>query len=716
MTTYAIDFETWCELDLSVVGSAAYIEHESFTPTLVALSGRSTTGSVTTKVLDLLPSCPDLEANLDELRIFTNEIGVYQEHTDEDLMFNGASKCLAHNSEFEAQIIRKLFGAQVPLLDTAVLARMAGLSGGLDAAAEQLLQEGKLKGHRELKKKFALCPTVPEWEDVKSDPDWDKYRAYAARDAELLFSLEEGVYEILVYDLSYRNKRQQALTDLMNRRGWFVDLEEVELMSLRAQLNTKQAQEEFFTKYFQPDEPRINLNSLPQMKKWCASKGVRVDSFAADQIVKTIKRINKARPNPDPNTQAVLDLLHLKQALGGSSLSKLEVIKRMISKDGRLRNQYLHSGAGQTRRTTGTGVQMQNLKRLGSHINMEDLSDLRITFTNEELADNIRQLFQAEAPEGMLIVGDFSSIESRGLAFLAGADWKLQAYREGKDAYKVNAVKFYGVRYEDVTPEQRKFGKVGELSCGYNAGSAAVQSFAEGMGVNLTTTEAAEIVTQWRDANPEIVKLWKQLDDSLHECLRTGISALRLPHAHLEISFTAVPSPASLQAIRPGAKDICIQVMNSLPRVPDFTRIFRGAYFKGSQIVYHKPSSAVNSAPWSDTFMDPKTKQRRNYTIYGGKLTGILTQSFCREIFFSVLEKVETHFSRYANTKVIGQFHDEIVVEWSPPSMSNKGQDTAPEILYQLAVMDLKKLMSPISGFGELPIAADVHGAHRYIK
>ena len=716
MTTYAIDFETWCELDLSVVGSAAYIEHESFTPTLVSLSRRTMMGLVTTKVLDLLPSCPAIEANLKELYVFLQEIGVHPEHAGTDLKVNNTSNCLAHNSEFEAQIIRKLFGVQVSLLDTAVLARMAGLSGGLDAATEQLLQKGKLKGHRELKKKFATCPKVPEWEDVKSDPDWDKYREYAARDSELLFHLEKGVRDTLMGDLTYGNKSQQALTDLMNRRGWFVDLEEVELMSLRAQLNTRRAQEEFFTKYFQPGEPRINLNSLPQMKKWCVSKGVRVDSFAADQIVKTIKRINKARPNPDPNTQAVLDLLHLKQELGGSSLSKLEVIKRMVSKDGRLRNQYLHCGAGQSRRTTGTGVQMQNLKRLGLQIDMDDLSDLSVEFTNEALADNIRQLFQAEDPRGMLIVGDFSSIESRGLAFLAGADWKLQAYRDGKDAYKVNAVKFYGVRYEDVTPEQRKFGKVGELSCGYNAGPAAVQSFAEGMGVNLNPQQAAEIVTQWRDANPEVVQLWKKLDDALRKCLQTGASALRLDSAHIWIHFKAVASPDSLLAIKPGAKDINIQVMTAMDRVPDFTRVFRGAYFKGSQIVYHKPSAAVNSAPWSDTFMDPKTKQRRNYTIYGGKLTGILTQSFCREIFFSVLERVEKHFSQYANTKVIGQFHDEIVVEWSPPNKTLEHTGVVPYMYYERAVGDLKKLMSPLSGFGSLPIEADVHGAHRYIK
>src|SRR5690606_6597077 len=137
---------------------------------------------------------------------------------------------------------------------------------------------------------------------------------------------------------------------------------------------------------------------------------------------------------------------------------------------------------------------MQNLKRLGS--TPDDVSDVS-DWSLEDLSRNVRQIFTASRPDGALIVCDLASIESRGLAFLADAEWKLSAFRHGKDMYKVLASLMTGVPYDRIDKAQRMMGKVGELSCGYGAGPGAVKDFAEKMGVNLSELGATENVQHW---------------------------------------------------------------------------------------------------------------------------------------------------------------------------------------------------------------------------
>src|SRR5690606_8354579 len=112
--------------------------------------------------------------------------------------------------------------------------------------------------------------------------------------------------------------------------------------------------------------------------------------------------------------------------------------------------------------------------------------------------------FRSSSPYGQLIVADFASIESRGLAYLAGEQWKLDAYRRGEDVYKAQAVKIFKLgSVDDVDKSQRTTGKVGELSCGYGAGPVAVKDFAAKMHVEMSEAQAGKLVRDWRDANPK---------------------------------------------------------------------------------------------------------------------------------------------------------------------------------------------------------------------
>jgi hypothetical protein len=562
----------------------------------------------------------------------------------------------------------------------------------------------KVEAGKALIKKFCMGG-LKTYDQYTQDPDWTDFEYYCSTDAALSWRLAQ------YHSLSSDEISFNSITTAMNRTGWYVDVAEVEQMQELADKNKSEALALF--QYEHDPKGELNLNSLKQMKEWCLARGVSATSFSEDAVVKLLAKFAK-REETHGLTEGQKDvrfMLQTKLTLGGSSLSKLEVIKRLVSKDGRLRDQYMHAGAGQSMRTSGRGVQMQNLKRLTNKLNMDDRYVLAQA-SNDELASNIRQLFKAEHPEGQLIVGDFSAVESRGLAYLADEEWKLDEFRKGRDLYKVLAAKKYGVAYEDVDSEMRRFGKVGELSCGYGAGAVAVRTFAAGMGIELTDREAQEIVTGWREVNSTIVDFWAELDEALHIAVGSQQTAtLPLAGGLHELRVIPMVAPDSLLAMHPGAVSLKLSVRHSAHRQISMQRYFVGCHLVGNNIGYYKPNETIAGKPWKNTFRDPKTGQTKRFTIYGGKLAGILTQSFCRELFFRVLRYVSCDMV-YPNLKLIGQFHDEIVLEWSP---IESVEDREQAVTLEYAVKKLERLMST-SPMLDFPLAAEVKYDHRYTK
>lgn len=681
-----LDFETYCELDLKKVGLDNYVSHPSF-QVLLAATMDDEPASQPTCSYNLLP---DYYARRSDLTKLKNTL----QHR---------SIC-AHNSGFEAACLRFLFPGEdlgIFWADTAMMSRMAGGSSSLEKAAKQFLDHDvKMPEGKRLIKKFCTGPECPKASDVLGTADWSTFVTYCIQDARLTLVLHNTLVKGMnKCNVEFHNQR---ITDNMNVTGWHVDLESVNWMLEVSQINKDQALEEFHEKY-QPDRS-LNVNSLKQLKEWCAARGVRATSFAEDAVATMLAAVDRriAAKGLTPELEQVAALLQLKQILGGSSLSKLPKILDLTGPDGRLRHQYMHAGAGQTGRTSGTGVQMQNLKRLDQVLDLDDKYNLGFP-DNETLAGNVRQLFTAEHPYGALIVGDFSSVESRGLAYLAGEEWKLAEYRKGRDMYKVLAAKNYGIDYEQVNYDQRRFGKVGELSCGYGAGASAVQSFADGMGVKLTLDEAQKVVNDWRNTNPKIVQFWKDLDAALQAMPSTTILDIGCGHYTLQISFQ--PALDSIQALHPGAQDARVTLTSKSGKAY-MTRIFRGVYRKGRQLVYHKPSSAMSGPVWKDNFVDPKTKRSKHYTIYGGKLAGILTQSFCREIFFDSLWRANILVNENPGLKLVGQFHDEIVVEYNPDGAQRDISE----------IVQLLKQAMEWTEVPNFPLAAEINYSHRYIK
>ena len=704
-----LDFETYGSRSLPEVGLDNYVSDPNFRPLLASIAVYRE-GVWTTNTFDFVVD-PDGENYLAFVHLMERE----------DVF-------IAHNRGFETRVLRRmgLLHPGITIMDSAVISRCTGGSSKLEFAAAQLLDMPKLESGRRLIQKFCIGPTPPHAEDVIDDPDWAEFKRYCERDA--LLSAWFAVRNAHSIG-TLREELYEEITSSMNELGWPVDLELVREMQARALRNADEALAEFRRRYDKDEfievkdksvlKPKLNLASGPQLKKWCADRGIKSSSFDDAHVQKLIDQIsNKLTQDAnfglhDPQRlpfekylgyREVLAMLRTKQIIGGSSLTKLPKILALTSEDGRLRNQYMHCGAGQTYRTSGTGVQMQNLKRLGAgRHDVDTIFDDNVEWSNEDLAANLRQCFTASHPQGALIVGDLSSVESRGLAFLAGEHDKLEAYRQGKDLYKVLAQKFYGVNYDDVSKEQRQTGKVGELSCGYGAAAGAVSSFAQKMGVEMSEEQAGVVVANWRQANPAIVALWDLLQTGLHLAADgTEWSASLANEFQISISFIEVP--ASLARQHPGCRSVQVRLDHS--KQPVLSRTFHGLYRRGRDICYYKPCETLGGQPWSAFYRNPKTKQLEFYRIYGGKLTGILVQSLCRELFFRILLRVYNIFYG-SGVELIGQFHDEIVLNWDPTRTSWSRE---------YAISRLERAMTDSSYITGFPLGAEVKSDYRYTK
>lgn len=694
-----LDFETYSATDLPTHGLERYVSCPTFQPLLASTCGHVGNGGRFYSAFDFVNDDTAVERLSHELY---------------------GKTIVAHNADFERRVLRWL-GIDLPakrFIDSAVVARAAGAGSKLEAAAPQLLNVDKMEEGRHLIRLFSMPGKYQEENGHgKFDPriiedhsfEWRQFLQYCQLDAKLgLRIAAEYLDRLTEKELGYA-----AVTMEMNDVGWPVDIELVEEMNRRYLENQQLALTDFLQTHdpFVGTEQQLNLNSLKQLKEWCAKRGIRTTSFDEKHVAALQRRIEKkldTMSTTDPkylSYHEVLALLKTKQILGRSSLKKLRTILD-TAVEGRLKGQYLHCGAGQTLRTSGRSVQMQNLKRLGGQV--EDVSvlidDPDSEWNNEQLAKNIRQVFTASEKGGRLIVGDFSSVESRGLAYLAKESWKLDSYRQGDDLYKVLASKIYNVPYENVDKGQRQVGKVGELSCGYGAGSGAVLTFAENMGVTMSEGEAQQLVNDWRQANPEIVRFWQLLDEMLHAAVAGAPSRVLFLHDGLRLQVRSTTTPESLLKQHPGAQSIMLQVMHNDGTV-FLRRYFHGCYERGRNVCYYKPSERKTGDLWRQRYMDPKTKQLRFYELYGGKLAGILTQSFCRELFFQSLHNVHDWCQRYESVTLVGQFHDEIVVDWRPHDLT----------LAQ-AKADLERMMSDPGRLKSFPLAAEIKDDYRYTK
>jgi DNA polymerase len=265
-----------------------------------------------------------------------------------------------------------------------------------------------------------------------------------------------------------------------------------------------------------------NPNSVPQLKAWLETVGVFCEGLDKETVKSLLGTVT------DPITRRVLEL---RQLLGKASTAKYKAMTNAACRDNRVRGLLQFYGAGRTGRWAGRLVQLQNLPQnhldhidqVRELVRSRDLETLEIIY--DSVPDVLSQLIRTALvtpEEHTFLVADFSAIEARVIAYLAGEQWRMDVFANGGDIYCSSASQMFKVPVEKhgVNGHLRQKGKVAELACGYGGGVNARKAFgADKMG--LTEPEMQEIVTQWRLASPTIPRLWSRVEDAAKAALKS---------------------------------------------------------------------------------------------------------------------------------------------------------------------------------------------------
>lgn len=626
----------------------------------------------------------------------------------------------AHNMPFDRRANERYYGLKDSVIwfDTmvgvrAILGASAGRSGymSLDKSAKLLLPQ-------EFHKDAAGADLMPyfsfpspkndfgriSWQQMKERHPikWEEYKHYCGQDANVAFHLAMLTESYLGKEAFERLVYEAEITYKMNRRGWPVDEHLLQVMADRAQENTSKSLDSLIEDYnpgwsttkkngdelFKP----LNLNSAVQLRKWLAEHDIVIDNAQADTITETIEMVED---NLDlrPDWAEVLAVLQTKVDLGGATLKKLEPLLKGMGADGRYRDAYNHIAASATHRTTSSGVQFQNMKRLPDIV--EDLTEKMIaSWNNGELAKNIRQLFMAEDPDGQIIVADLKSIEGLLVGWVFGVDWMVDAVRDGKDMYSMNATKRFGVPYESVQPAQRRLSKTGVLMGNYGGSVGAYLRQSPGS----TEEEARTNVRAYRDTVPNLVQAWWDLNDMLIECVEEGQSGLRLYNGY-NVTCSMI---GQLGELTDPTLEVCLNFQGK----PIFARLWHGVRIEEDGEGRKEITYAVAEEKKTATTMWKRlTSDGQKFRLYGGKLTGTLIQSLARELYFYQLTQLQSVMGG-SSTQIIGQLHDEVVCEWKPGGF---GLDRVERVIEE------KMTLVPWY-LAACPVRVKVSHARRYIK
>ena len=431
-----------------------------------------------------------------------------------------------------------------------VWAATLGLPMGLAKVGEVLaLDKQKMTEGRDLIRKFCI-PNKKTGERLmpeEAPEEWETFRRYNIRDVETEMGIQR---RISAFPCSEELWQEYWIDQRINDRGVEVDLT---LAKNAVEMSRTLSQD---LKDRMRDLTELeNPNSTAQLDLWLREHGVDMESLGKKDVAAVIDATD------DP---IIKEVLQLRLQSAKSSVKKYETMLRATCTDGRARGMFQFYGAMRTGRFAGRLLQLQNLPQ--NHIeNIElvrelarrgDLDALSMMF--DSVPDILSQLIRTAfvAREGSrFIVADFSAIEARVIAWLAGEEWRMKAFAEGKDIYCASASAMFGVPVvkHGINGELRQKGKVAELACGYGGSVGALKAFgADKMG--LTESEMQSIVDNWRASSPRIVQLWWDVDRAIKQTLEDGTT--HRTHGLMfslqkGILFIRLPSGRSLAYVKP---------------------------------------------------------------------------------------------------------------------------------------------------------------------
>ena len=435
-----------------------------------------------------------------------------------------------------------------------VWAAYMGLPLSLEGVGAVLgLEKQKLAEGKDLIKYFCqpCAPTKSNGQRTRNLPKhapdkWLTFKKYNIRDVETEMSIQARLSKYPVPDSVWE---EYHLDQEINDRGVGLDMELVRQaiqMDGRSRSELTQAMKELTS--------LDNPNSVQQMKQWLADNGVETDTLGK----KAVSELLKTAP---PQLQKVLTL---RQQLAKSSVKKYQAMETAVCADGRARGMFQFYGANRTGRWAGRIIQMQNLPQ--NHL--DDLSEARglvraggfdaLEMLYEDVPDTLSQLIRtAFVPQEnrKFIVADFSAIEARVIAWLAGEKWRQDVFAEGKDIYCASASQMFGVPVEKhgVNGHLRQKGKIAELALGYGGSVGALKAMGA-LEMGLSEDELPALVSAWRQANPKIVQLWWAVDRAVMDAVTRRTTTKThgiIFSARNGMLFITLPSGRSLAYVKP---------------------------------------------------------------------------------------------------------------------------------------------------------------------
>lgn len=469
------------------------------------------------------------------------------------------------------------------------------------------------------------------WHDTKK---WSLFKEYCVQDVvterELLKRLE-------LFPMPESEERQWRLDTLMNAYGVRADRE-----LIRGALLVDGISRERLTSEAVAISGVDNPNSAAQLMKWLSDNGTETPDLRKE----TVEELLRGRPEG-----AVRRMLELRQRLGKTSVRKYQAMEAAICEDGRIRGLTQYYGANRTGRWAGRLVQLQNLPR--NYIKSLDYArklakegnhdGIQLLYGNAQ--DTLSQLIRTAfiPSEGnRLVVADFSAIEARVIAWLAGERWVNDVFATHGKIYEATASQMFHVPIEKIVkgnPEYslRQKGKVATLALGYQGGASALIAMGA-LQMGIPEEELPDIVARWRKANPRIRDLWYAVEQA-------AVTALQ----------TAAPQAINGLIFRPEGDLVYGQTFLTV-RLPS-----------GRKLFYPKPFLKENQFGRLAVHYYSMGQQTRKWEVsstYGGKLTENIVQAIARDCLAVTLERIAER-----GLKVVFHVHDEVILD-APPDVT----------------------------------------------
>ncbi|HEN0297038.1 TPA: DNA polymerase [Streptococcus agalactiae] len=606
----SIDLETYCEVDLRKSGVYRYAEDDSFEILLLAVFVDD--GPV--RVYDLTKeNLPDkiLQALVDDTII--------------KWAFNASFEriCLSNwLKKHHQELLSEGFLSPNSWRCSMVWSAYLGLPLSLEGVGTVLkLKDQKLKEGGDFIRYFCLpCkPTKVNGGRTRNFPNhapdkWSAFIDYNKRDVEVELAIKEKLRNYPVPDFVWEEYHQDQV---INDRGIGIDVDFVKTaIGIDGESKTK-IQEEL-RKLTRLENP----NSVLQMISWLREHGVTTDSLDKKAVKELLKTV-------DDKTAQVLKL---RQQAAKSSVSKYQAMMNCVCKDGRARGMFQFYGANRTGRWAGRLVQLQNLPQ--NHL--PDLEEARELFKTGDLEatelfydtqDTLSQLIRTAfipSKGKKFIVCDFSAIEARVLSHLAGETWRSKVFEQGKDIYCMSASQMFSVPVEKhgQNADLRQKGKIAELACGYGGAVGALKAMGA-IDMGLEEQELQPLVHSWRQANPNIVLFWWDVD----KAVKSAVKFQEQTETH-GIQFEVTKG----------------MLFITLP--------------SGRKLAYVKPKMGENQfGRESVTYEGTGTAKRwERLESYGPKFVENIVQAISRDILAYSMRQL-------SEFKIVGHVHDEVIIE-----------------------------------------------------